>query len=468
MFGATTSLESIVLPNATTWTAMVLVLVVMLFVRFNRPLQWRHWDLLLLFILAIPMLFLRYSQEERDTAVKVYRHQEYMVAQLVYSGLGLTSAPLQTITPAQLPILEVQQGLHTKDYWLNMQTFDHPGIWRGYFWLLVVTALLLFRTIFDLGLEQRPELRSNVTLGGMFWLMGVMLTVMILRGFLPEWQGIPTPKNNSRVVEFLTSVITFDTFKHLLAILCHGVIVTHLVLIGWLRFRNIIIGAAAALLYLLMPYTAILLLNPSHVLASMFIVMAVFWYRRPLVTGLLLGLGTSAGIFPVVLVPLWFGFYYRRGHWRFLTSYLMVIGVLFVVLAMVIGLGEIWTQVWSLAEWQAWKFASRTTADGLWNSVSLHGAYRIPLFIAFVALVVTSAFWPHPKHLGQLISWSAVLILGIQFWYADAGGSYILWYLPLLVLQTVRPTLTDVRPARINTETDGLMRLWRRFSRKAA
>ncbi|HMO37210.1 MAG TPA: hypothetical protein PKA06_14320 [Gemmatales bacterium] len=120
--------------------------------------------------------------------------------------------------------------------------------------------------------------------------------------------------------------------------------------------------------------------------------------------------------------------------------------------------------VWQLTECQVWKWAEKPVADGLWNSVSLHVAYRIPLFIAFIALVVTSAFWPHPKNLGQLISWSIVLILGVQFWYADAGGTYVLWYLPLLVLQTVRPSLTEIRPLRINRETDRLTLLVRRIN----
>lgn len=468
MFWAATSLEGIVLPNATTWTAMVLVLLVMIYVRFSKPLQWRHWDLLLLFLLSIPMLFLRANQEQRGFAKDIYTAKEFPFLQRAIWSAGLAAAPLQTMTPAHIFTYWGQDDCRTGDGWEKLRRFDHPGIWRSYFWLLVVSALILLRSIFDLGLEQRSEFRSNVTLGGMLWLLGVMLVVMILKTYFPDWRGVPAPKNPSIVIDFITSAVSTDGIRHLLAIVCHVTIVVHLFLIGWLRFRNMTIGAAAGLLYLLMPYTAILLLNPSQVLATVFVIMAVFWYRYPMLTGLLLGLGTSVGIFPAILVPLWFGFYYRRGHWRFLTSYLIVIGAMFIVLSAFVGLGAVWNQVWSLAEWQAWKFASRPTADGLWNTVSLHVAYRIPLLIAFVALVITSAFWPHPKHLGQLISWSAVLILGIQFWYADAGGSYILWYLPLLILQTVRPSLTDVRPARINQETDGLLKLWRRLSRKAA
>jgi hypothetical protein len=93
--------------------------------------------------------------------------------------------------------------------------------------------------------------------------------------------------------------------------------------------------------------------------------------------------------------------------------------------------------------------------------VSLHIAYRIPLFTIFIALMGVSAFWPHPKNLGQLISWSVVLILGLQFWYADAGGIYILWYLPLLILQTLRPTLVEHRAAVVDAEHDRLLKVIR-------
>ena len=54
---------------------------------------------------------------------------------------------------------------------------------------------------------------------------------------------------------------------------------------------------------------------------------------------------------------------------------------------------------------------------------------------------------------------SAALLLGIQFWYADRGGIYVLWYLPFLLLLVFRPNLSDRVPPVINPETDWLVRL---------
>lgn len=457
-------LDSISLPNATTWTCMVLVLIVMIFVRFARPFQWRHWDLLLLFLITLPLLLLRTAQEERDDAIKYYLDPATNVSPRIASLICMHCSPTRQPFPVLSEIAVIEQCGIPGMYKLKPFRFDHPGIWRSYLWLMAVTALLLFRSLVDLGLERRNEYRSNLTTGGMIWLASVMLIVMILKAFLPEWRGIPQPQNPSYSVTFLSSILPSQLILNILTLLSQAIIVLNLFLIGWMHFKNVSMGAAVSLLYLLMPYTAMMAMNTSQAFASLFIVLAVTWYRFPMLAGLFLGIGTILSFFPASLVPAWAGFYYRRGHGRFLVSYFTVMGVIILILMIYTGFIESLSNVWSLAEWQAWKFALKPTADGLWNTVSLHVAYRIPLFIAFIALVITSAFWPHPKNLGQLISWSAVLILGVQFWYADAGGTYVLWYLPLLVLQTVRPSLTEARPSKINKETDRLTQVISRIN----
>ncbi|HEV3085548.1 MAG TPA: hypothetical protein VGY66_37690, partial [Gemmataceae bacterium] len=87
-------------------------------------------------------------------------------------------------------------------------------------------------------------------------------------------------------------------------------------------------------------------------------------------------------------------------------------------------------------------------------------AYRLPVFIAYLAVVATTLFWPRPKNLAHLLALSVAVILGIQFWYADRGGVYVLWYLPFLLLLVFRPNLSDREPAAIVPEKDWLTR-WR-------
>jgi hypothetical protein len=68
------------------------------------------------------------------------------------------------------------------------------------------------------------------------------------------------------------------------------------------------------------------------------------------------------------------------------------------------------------------------------------------VFVLFVALVVTVTVWPSPKNLSHLIALSAAVLMGVQFWHADRGGVYVLWYLPLVLLMVFRPNLSAHEP----------------------
>jgi hypothetical protein len=74
------------------------------------------------------------------------------------------------------------------------------------------------------------------------------------------------------------------------------------------------------------------------------------------------------------------------------------------------------------------------------------------VFIAAMALVLMSAFWPVPKNLGHVLALSGVTLISIQFWYADRGGVYVLWFLPLLLLLVFRPNLSASVPPAVPAE----------------
>ena len=69
--------------------------------------------------------------------------------------------------------------------------------------------------------------------------------------------------------------------------------------------------------------------------------------------------------------------------------------------------------------------------------------YRYPIIAAHVGLSLSMALWPAQKNLGTLISYSAAVMLGTQFWHAHSGGLALAWYLPLLLLTIFRPNLED-------------------------
>jgi hypothetical protein len=69
--------------------------------------------------------------------------------------------------------------------------------------------------------------------------------------------------------------------------------------------------------------------------------------------------------------------------------------------------------------------------------------YRVPILVAFIGLSFSFLLWPAQKNLATLLSGSAALMLGVQFWHAHSGGLALAWYLPLLLLVVFRPNLED-------------------------
>ena len=64
--------------------------------------------------------------------------------------------------------------------------------------------------------------------------------------------------------------------------------------------------------------------------------------------------------------------------------------------------------------------------------------------------MLTLFVWPPVRTLGHAVALSAAVLIGIQFWYAERGGMYVLWYLPLLIVMTLRPTAADLEPPTAN------------------
>jgi hypothetical protein len=459
------------LPNATTWFYFSLLLAIALFFKFTRLLTMRNWDVLTLFLLVPGLLLLMEaatpsSGTPNSALVRAVR-LEAGVAQAIGSGApGVQGIALlsEALAPGPATGARLQ--------------------WFGYLWLFCGSAYLLLRCLIDLALVRRPALSPNLNLGGLAWL-GAALFVCLVTVAVRRPASPPGPvgkrsaavEETQRRAEYLVQqeivpavaepVDTTLWVECTSAVLCHLAIVIGLGFIGWRHFQDAHIGVAAATFYLLLPYTAYHVDQVHHVLPAALLLWAVAAYRRPSVAGLLLGLASATGYFPALVFPAWISFYWRRGAGRFALAFALATGLALAVLAAILWTGgdlprRIQSAL-SLSDWQPWLQPDPRTA-GFWTGVPLGWAYRVPVFIAYAALVIGTLFWPSPKNLGHLIALSAAILLGIQFWFADQGGVYVLWYLPLLLLLVFRPNLSDRLAAPLIPESDWLARLRRRTS----
>ncbi len=370
---------------------------------------------------------------------------------------------------------------------------------RGYVWLFAVSGFLLLRMLTDPLMIRRPLLEPNLSTGGLIF-MTVSLLLFLMTNVLdrppaetdlqgPRWAhrllqreeappgesylgrhgpGYPIlyliatlpnqwlidldPQLPQEEQEQMTLVATART----MAILSHLAVVVGMVLIGYRHFGSLRTGIATAALYLLLPYTAIMVSRVDHVLPAAVLVWAVAAYRRPLIAGLLIGLASGVVYCALFLLPLWTAFYWRRGRIRFLAGALCMASLLVATLALTASdFDAFLAQVREMAGFPA--LQEEDIANSFWHYAI--PVYRIPVMVAFVSLSAGLALWPPQKNLGTLLSCSAAVMIAAQFWVVPQGGLFIAWYLPLLLLTVFRPNLED--RVALSTLTDGWFG-WRR------
>ena len=215
--------------------------------------------------------------------------------------------------------------------------------------------------------------------------------------------------------------------------------------VGWRHFERPIAGLAVATSYLLLPYSRFALVDSGQLIPAALIVAALVFYTKPSLTGALIGLASGWMPACIGLLPLWAGFYRKRGFWRFVG----------VGLGVAVTCGLLGLAVPDLASWARALGARSLSEAGLlpgsevpssrsfWSGID--PSYRLPVVIGYLALVIATTLLPVDKNLGELIALSAALLIASQFWYLDAGGTLVALYLPLIILMMFRPNLSSRR-----------------------
>ncbi len=358
-------------------------------------------------------------------------------------------------------LIGVSPALLLVYYGLSTQTPD--WIRAGYVWLFAVSALFLVRLLLDAVMVRRPLLEPNLSASGLTF-TGMALLVFLMANVIthppdrlerllakqeapaqsspgyPLFYAFSSVANvdNSQPEVYRQNLLRVMTTRAV-AILAHLAVVMGMMWIGFRHFDNIHTGVAASTLYLLTFYTSQFTSQVDHVAPAMLLVWAVAAYRRPLISGILLGLAAGIIYYPLFLLPLWCGFYWRRGAIRFAFGVVAALAILVASLALNSPDRAVFTS--QLAQMFGWRDPFQAPLAGFWEYY--RHAYRIPVLAAFVAMCLGLALWPAQKNLGTLLSCSAAVMLATQFWHAHYGGLVMAWYLPLLVLTIFRPNLED-------------------------
>jgi hypothetical protein len=328
----------------------------------------------------------------------------------------------------------------------------------GYAWLFGMSFVFTIRLLIDPLMVRRPLLEPNLTVGGMTCL-GTALLVFLMANVvsskppyanLPQGPGFPMlyklpaittqvlfsgddveeqPQPESRYNELVSAT------ARTIAVLSHVAIVVGMIVVGGRHFGNVRTGIAAAMLYLLIPYTAQMTGHVDHFLPAAFLVWAIAFYRRPLVSGALIGLAASTTYYPLFLLPLWAGFYWLRGLWRFLLGVVCALATLLIAL-------KFTANDFHAELLQMWNLAPPVTS-GFWSAHFVDEVYRWPVLALFTCVACALSIWPPQKNLATLMSCSGAVMVAAQFCHTQQGGLYLGWYLPLLLLTIFRPNLED-------------------------
>ena len=470
--------------DSPTWLLYVCLLLIAVFFRFSRVVSVRNLDLGLVLLLAVALVV---SASSRKT--DIVRAEE--VAKL--STETLTPA---TVNPNTADAQPDDTDSSTSTASAASAPYSDLSRWSA---IVVVglSILLILRLVFDESLTRRPRLEQNLNQAGLTFLFLPAFSILMTGVFLKE-----PPERNVNAVEsgvallernesseasekdvaestpaptetLLTAGVTkvaeisgrvdssevhadserspMEAFiARIMVVLAHTTVVMGLMYIGRKHFVSMQLGISMSCLYLLLPCTAYNVHELSHVVPAACLTWAFANYRKPAVSGILLGMACGSLFFAVFLIPLWTVFYARKARLQFALSLGVVAAVVLMVLALTSETTDSFVnKLVMTANWTAYRLfdAASPLPENAIGQVFL----RITLAAFFFVMLVAMTVIPRKRNLENLLANSTALIVAAQLWYPEDIGAYVLWYLPLLLMVVFRPRLDRFVPPEDTT-----------------
>ncbi|MGH7665468.1 MAG: hypothetical protein ACRENI_14445 [Gemmatimonadaceae bacterium] len=222
----------------------------------------------------------------------------------------------------------------------------------------------------------------------------------------------------------------------------------------------------AVILYACMPYLAGLeaghgsiagLRFISHIAPSALLLLGIAYVGSPLLSGLLLAAATGVLFFPIFIFPAWLGWRVWRGEQplRFLAGSALGGAIILAVIVAFTPSGSatesVGTFVHAITEHQEGSgpmqygestfgfWGTHPELSAFWHSpIAGDSPFMDPAFLGFLALATGAFFWARRSGgVAELAALTAAVGAGVQLWKTHGGGTYVEWYLPLLIVALV-------------------------------
>lgn len=457
--------------NPATWAYLSSLLTLALFFKFNRFWSVRNFDLILVILLAPGLLCIKYGLDQMSADPNAFAVEMFGYIWLFSVNGALLLRMLLDSAMVRRPMLDPNLTVGGLSFLtISLLLFLMANVLKGHPEQAGLDVALRAEHL-SKAESSEGEKTTLETHGPAFTLFMFLphITTQTVMGDLAETpQPAPTQSSGDETDEDtpqegsstdsdaseettdqrpppVTSSSGAVNAAKVMVILSQLMIVLGMVLIADRHFENARMGIAAATLYLMLPYTAMWTGAITAALPGALLVWAIFCYRRPLISGALIGALCGSIYYPIFLLPLWIAFYWNRGLARFLIGFAVAISLLVLVLMLKsFDVGGFSSEVFFDSLRKMFGLFSLDRMDespGVWRYWA--DIYRMPVIAVFIFLSFSFLVWPAQKNLGTLLSCSAALMIGTQFWHAHTGGMALAWYLPVLLLTVFRPNLED-------------------------
>ena len=226
------------------------------------------------------------------------------------------------------------------------------------------------------------------------------------------------------------------------------------------RLGGLPVGFGLACLYIVSPYVLGLggdetfatgLAFISHIAPTAVMLLAFAMLPRPWVAGALLAVAAGVLFYPAFFFLPWLGYYFWRGKdWRRFAVGFLVVATLIAILVLsmtqpIEGKSRLWTvyeatvghqeaqHSYGASTFSFW--GTHTEISSLWQKRLLEDYYLLrPSVITFMLFLVGSFFMAKGRTLSQFAFLTGALAIAIQLWKSHAGGTYVEWYYPFLLI----------------------------------